>query len=106
MSATETFITLLGGETPPDAGLIDALLAQADGLIRGYLCREVVPEGLDAARAMLALVLFNRMGAEGESSRKEGDVNSVFEAMPEAVRLTLRPYRMARAVMNAPVTET
>ena len=106
MNAVDTFVTLLGGGTPPDAGLIDALLAQADGLIRGYLFRDAVPEGLDAARAMLALILYNRMGVEGESSRKEGDVNSIFETMPEAVRLTLRPWRMARAVCNAPEAES
>jgi hypothetical protein len=106
MSAADTFVTLLGSETPPAAGLIDALLAQADGLIRGYLCREALPAGLDATRAMLALTLFNRMGAEGESSRREGDINSTFETLPEAIRLTLRPYRLARAAFSAPETET
>ena len=102
MTAAETFITLLGSETPPDAALTDALLAQADGLIRGYLFRDTLPDGIDAARAMLALTLYNRMGAEGESSRKEGDVHAVFETLPESIRVTLRPYRLARAVMNAP----
>ncbi len=96
MSVTETFLTLLGGDAPAPE-LTGAIIAQADALLLGYLCRDSLPEGLDAARAHMAVSLYRRMGAEGESSRAEGDVRSVYEVMPETVRMALRPFRRARA---------
>ncbi|HSK69075.1 MAG TPA: hypothetical protein VLA21_07420, partial [Candidatus Limnocylindria bacterium] len=77
MSVTETFLTLLGGASAPPADLSAALVAQADGMLLGYLCRDTMPEGLEAARAAMAVSLYNRMGAEGEKSRDEGDGHSV-----------------------------
>ena len=52
--------------------------------------------------ALLALVLYNRRGAEGELKRIEGDVTTWFETIPDIIRLQLRPFRRARAVSWLP----
>ncbi|HHT08352.1 MAG: phage head-tail connector protein [Christensenellales bacterium] len=99
MTVKERLIKLMG-EAPTEEGLLEEYILLADTLICGYLGREELPDTprVDPARALLALALFNRRGAEGETRRVEGDVASWFESMPEAVRLQLRPYRLARAV--------
>ncbi len=97
MAALDTFKTLLNGATPPADAYITALLAQADALICGYTRLAAVPAALDDVRASLALVLFNRAGAEGEYKRVEGEITTVFEAIPEHIALALRPYRSAVA---------
>ena len=104
MAAIDTFKTLLASSTPPADAQITALLAQADALILGYTYRPALPAGLDDARVAIALVLYNRSGAEGEYKRVEGEVASVFEPIPELIKAMLRPWRVARALM-APVAE-
>jgi len=89
---------------PPDA-LLEQLIAQADALILGYLGLSALPPGLDSPRAMLAVVLFNRLGAEGEKKRMEGSVTSFFETVPDIIRLQLRPFRKALAVAWPPAPE-
>ncbi len=100
MSASEQFLILLEGDTPPSAALIQAYLNQADALILGYLGVATLPvsERMDDIRAMLALTLYNRRGAEGESARTEGEVTSRFSPIPDSLCLLLRPFRSARAV--------
>lgn len=97
MAALDTFKTLLAGAAPPADSVITALMDQADLLISGYLRLPAVPGGLDGARASLALALYNRMGAEGEQKHMEGEITSVYEAIPRSVLLALRPYRFAAA---------
>ncbi len=98
MAAIDTFKTLLNGATPPADAYITALLNQADALILGYTRLASVPAPLDSVRAALALVLFNRAGAEGESKRIEGEITSYYEAIPESIRVALRRFRSAQAV--------
>lgn len=102
MAVSDLFLTLLAAETPPGAALTEALIAQADAIILSYLCRVSLPPGLpDAPRAALALILYNRMGTEGEYRRVEGEVSSFFETLPEVIRLQLRPYRKALLLPSA-----
>ena len=107
MPASDIFFLLLSDPNPPSAETAAVYLEQADTLIRGYLALDALPTGpsMDNARAMLALVLYNRRGVEGELKRAEGDVVSWFEALPEIIRLQLRPFRNARAVSWPPAPE-
>ena len=96
MAATDLFLTLLAASPPPEAALTQALIAQADAMIMGYLGRASLPPDLpDAPRAALAVVLYNRRGTEGEVRRVEGEVSAAFEPLPRAILTQLRPYRKA-----------
>ncbi|NLX83537.1 MAG: hypothetical protein GXZ04_06965 [Clostridiales bacterium] len=98
MTVKERLIKLMG-EEPDEPGVLEEYILLADTLICGYLGREELPDTprIDPSRALLALVLYNQRGAEGEARRAEGDITSWFEGLPDTVRLQLRPYRMARA---------
>lgn len=76
--------------------LLLSLLEEAGAMICNLTWREQVPEQLKNAQVRLAAALFGRMGAEGETSRREGDVERVFEDLPGAVKREIMAYRMAR----------
>lgn len=100
MTAQEQFLLLLEDTAPPAEALISAYLDSADALILGYLGESALPEApqMELIRARIALALYNRRGAEGESMRTEGEVASRFEPMDGLLRLYLRPFLKARAV--------
>ena len=95
----QIFFNLLMETPPPPEATAASFIALADSLICGYLGLQFMPEDprMAQARAMTALVLFNRRGAEGEIKRMEGDVTSWFDGLPDIIRVQLRPFRMARA---------
>ena len=46
----------------------------------------------------LAVFAYNRLGQEGETNRKEGEITVRMEMMPEDIKVMLRPWRLAKAV--------
>lgn len=83
----------------PDENLSDelvrALYDDAKALALGYLNRRELPAACENAVTRLAVILYNRMGMEGETSRSEGGVSVSAETMPEDIKAQLRPWRLA-----------
>ena len=85
----------------PDAdndALLNELLDSAGEMILAYTGRSRVPKALCGAQIEIAVLLYNRMGMEGESDHAEGSVRRSVESIPDQVRAQLNPYRLARAV--------
>lgn len=80
-----------------DALLVD-LLEDAGRMICAYTQRASVPEVLEAAQLEIAVILYNRMGMEGEASHSEGSVSRSVDSLPEYLRGQLNPWRLAKAV--------
>lgn len=91
-------VTLLALDTAPDDALISELLRQGEALALSYTGRATLPPEADSALVRLAAVLYNRLGMEGEISRREGEVDVTTQALPEDIRAMLRPYRVGKAV--------
>lgn len=83
----------------PDA-LAEALLEDARDAILAYTERTELPAVLVGAQVQLAVVYYNRMGAEGETSHSEGGVSRGMESLPADIEAQIRPYklRIARVV--------
>lgn len=81
-----------------DNALLNELLDSAGEMILAYTGRSCVPETLHGAQIEIAVLLYNRMGMEGESDHAEGSVRRSVESIPEQVRAQLNPYRLAKAV--------
>lgn len=81
-----------------DTGLINALLEDAADAILAYLGLDALPPALIGAQAQLAIVYYNRMGIEGETSHGEGGVSRGMEALPKDIEAQIRPWRVARVV--------
>ena len=78
--------------------LCSVLLSEACEMILTYTGRTELPSGLEAAMVQLALVLYNRMGIEGETAHSEGGVSRSMESLPADIRAQLTPYRLAKVV--------
>ena len=78
--------------------LLNDLLEEAGAFIRAYTRRSEVPAELEDAQVRIAVILFNRMGMEGEISRGEGGMTRTAEMLPEDVRKWLNGWRIARTV--------
>ena len=74
------------------------MLADANALMLAYLNRAELPAALENAQCQLAVLLYNRLGMEGERARSEGGVTLTVDTLPEDVLSQLRPYRLCKAV--------
>lgn len=81
-----------------DDALLKDLLEDAGRMICAYTQRPALPETLEAAQLELAVILYNRMGMEGEESHGEGSVTRSVDSLPECLRRQLNPWRLAKAV--------
>ena len=75
--------------------LAQALYDDAQALALGFLNRDELPPACENAVIRLAVILFHRMGMEGETSRSEGGVNASVDLMPADIKSQLRPWRLA-----------
>ena len=78
--------------------LLNDLLEEAGAFIRAYTRRNEVPAELEDAQVRIAVILFNRMGMEGETSHGEGGVTRTAELLPEDVKRWLNGWRIAKSL--------
>lgn len=79
-----------------DTQTLEALLADAQGMILALTGRKTLPDALETAQVQLAVVLYNRQGAEGETAHAEGGVSRAMDGLPQELRAQIAPYRLAR----------
>lgn len=77
-----------------DDALLTDLLEEAGAFIRAYTRRASVPEDLKSAQVRFAVILYNRMGMEGESLHSEGEISHTADALPADLRRWLNAYRL------------
>ena len=93
MTALEKLSARLPGEDPETLLL---LLEDAEGMLLACTGRQHLPAALLVAQVQLAVVLYNRRGAEGQTAHSEGGVARTMESMPEEIRRQIAPYRLAK----------
>ncbi len=76
--------------------LLASLLSDAAAVIRALTWRVELPEALQSAQVRLAVILYGRVGIEGESAHTEGEVSRVLDDLPETLRREVLAYRVAR----------
>lgn len=72
-----------------------AHLTDAKALLLAMTWRQTLPEALESAQVRLAIILFNRMGMEGESEHVEGDVRRAAPCLPDELRREIIAFRRA-----------
>lgn len=96
MTQLERF-KLLTGE--PDEALCELLLSDAEDAVCDYIGRDTVPDRLVSVQVQLAVIAYNKRGAEGESSRSEGGISQSFDALPPDMLKRLRNYPRKAVVL-------
>lgn len=82
-----------------DTELLEQLLEDAEAEILDYCNRDVLLPRMLGLQRELAIVYYNRLGSEGESSRSEGGVSVSYSTdIPENIKRRLSSYRRLKAV--------
>ncbi len=102
MDANERFKKLTG---EADVSLAELLLADAADAVCDYIGRDSVPERLVSVQVQLAVMAYNKRGAEGESSRSEGGISQNFDGLPPEMLKRLKNYPKKVGVLYAADTE-
>lgn len=105
MTPLERFELLAGITDDSQDGLITALLSDAEDSVRDYIGRDVVPERLVSVQVQLAVIAYNKRGAEGESSRSEGGISQSFDGLPPELMARLKNYPRKAGVLYTADTE-
>lgn len=82
-----------------DINLIFQLLEDSEAEILDFCNRSVLLKKMEPLQRELAIIYYNRMGSEGESSRSEGGVSVSYSTeIPERLKVRLISYRRLKAV--------
>ncbi|MDU2491869.1 MAG: phage head-tail connector protein [Clostridium celatum] len=85
-----------------DIDLLEQLLEDAEAEMLDYCNRDVLLPRMLGLQRELAIVYYNRLGSEGESSRSEGGVSVSYSTdIPENIKRRLNSYRRLKAVRLA-----
>lgn len=93
MTELETLQKLTGES---DTELLNVIYSGAKEAALAYMNRTKVPKAVKQTVIRLAVIQYNRLGTEGESSRNEAGLTTSFTEMPENITSVLKRYRLAR----------
>ena len=99
MTPLERFKLIAGITDDEQDGLITALLSDAGDSVCDYIGRDEVPARLVSVQVQLAVMAFNKRGAEGESSRSEGGISQSFDGLPPELLARLKNYPRKAGVL-------
>lgn len=93
MTELEKLKLMTGGS---NENLLSLLLSDATEFVLSYTNRTELPPALSRTVRELAVIAYNRMGTEGESSRSGAGENYSFDTAPKQIYDVLDQYRLIR----------
>lgn len=102
MTALETLKIRLGISDEKQDGLLAVLLDSAEDTILDVIGRNELPARLVSVQTELAVIAYNRQGAEGETARSEGGISRSFISdLPLDLQKRLQNYPRKVGVIRA-----
>ena len=99
MAQLEKLKIRLGISDNSEDNLLNMLLEDAEGEILDFCNRDILPVKVEALQRELAIIYYNRLGSEGESSRSEGGVSVSYSTeIPENIKSRLIAFRRLKLV--------
>lgn len=80
----------------PNENLLKILLEDAEEFVLAYTNRTALPDALNKTVRDLAVIAYNRLGTEGETSRSESGESYSFDNAPKSIYSILNGYRLVR----------
>lgn len=97
-----TDVEMLGKITgESDAELLSLLLTLAEEKVLSLANRTKMIYPLKPAVRDWAVVAYNRLGMQGETSRSEGGISSAFAEIPKDIDQMIKRYRLGRVCGHA-----
>lgn len=102
MTALETLKIRLGISDEKQDGLLAVLIDSAEDTILDVIGRDEMPARLISVQTELAVIAYNRQGAEGETARSEGGISRSFVSdLPSDMQKRLQNYPRKVGVIRA-----
>lgn len=102
MTALETLKIRLGISDEKQDGLLAVLLDSAEDTILDVIGRDELPARLISVQTELAVIAYNRQGAEGETARSKGGISRSFISdLPPDLQKRLQNYPRKVGVIRA-----
>ncbi|MDU3412622.1 phage head-tail connector protein [Clostridium sp.] len=99
MAQLEKLKIRLGISDNSEDALLNMLLEDAEGEILDFCNRDILPVKVEALQRELAIIYYNRLGSEGESSRSEGGVSVSYSTeIPGNIKSRLLAFRRLKLV--------
>ena len=99
MAQLEKLKIRLGISDNSEDALLNMLLEDAECEILDFCNRDILPVKVEALQRELAIIYYNRLGSEGESSRSEGGVSVSYSTeIPENIKSRLIAFRRLKLV--------
>ena len=84
-----------------DTDVLALLLEQAENRILAYTNRSYLTAMLEQVKIDWAVIAYNRLGTEGETSRSEGGISSSFDEIPDSMRKAMNNNRRVKVAGSA-----
>lgn len=78
MTKLDKLLVLLGNPCECNIETAEVCLSMAEDKVIDYLGRDTIPKGAESIVIQLAVIYYNRLGNEGETSRSEGGISQSF----------------------------
>ena len=102
----DKLLVLLGNPCECNEEMAGACLDMAQSKVLDYIGREVLPKGAESIVIQLAVIYYNRLGNEGETSRTEGGISQSFNAdIPTDILRQLWNYPRKVGVIHSETVE-
>jgi hypothetical protein len=106
MTAFDKLLVLLGNPFECSEETAEVCLSMAEDAVLDYIGRDKVPKGAESIVIKLAVIYYNRLGNEGESSRTEGGISQSFVTdIPEDIKRQLHNYPRKVGVIHSETVE-
>ena len=106
MTAIDKLLVLLGNPCECNAETAEVCLSMAEDAVLDYIGRDIIPKGAESIIIKLAVIYYNRLGNEGESSRSEGGISQSFcTDIPEDIKRQLQNYPRKVGVIHSETVE-
>ncbi len=106
MNNTEAMRILLPSDDKTSDFRLGLLLEQAENTLLDYIGRDTLPKRLNDMVVQLAVIMFNRLGNEGEEKREEGGISVSFSSLiTEDMKQRLKNYPRKVGAVNAADSE-
>ncbi len=82
--------------------LLQLLLDDAASDLLTWCNRISLPAALEPTQRQIAIIRYNTMGVEGQTSHSEGGVSRSFEELPMSIRNIVGQFRLMKVATYAP----
>lgn len=88
----------LGITVATEDALLTDLITDAVSMTLAYTGQAAIPDLLNGAVTDIAVMMYNRIGAEGKGSHSEGGISITVDTLPASLKRQLDAYRVCHIV--------